>query len=85
VPIPPAVAIDPLNLTIDQLGAEHCRYITNDDLSRATYCGHRGVNGTSWCSFHLGRVSEPPPPLVPAVRCDVGGPDAGRVKKGQGR
>ena len=57
--IPAPVAIDPLNLSIDQLGPWHCRYITNDDLARATYCGRLTVGTTSWCAFHLERVKTP--------------------------
>jgi GcrA cell cycle regulator len=70
-PIPPAVAADALNLRIDQLERDHCRYITNEDLREATYCGHRTAEGTSWCAFHLRRVRGPAlipsPPLAPAL------------------
>jgi len=70
-PIPPAVSIDPLNLSMDQLKFFHCRYITNDDLRQPTYCAHDTVEGTSWCAFHLARVRAPLPadesPLVPAM------------------
>ena len=70
--IPPTVAPGSLNLAIGTLEAHHCRYITNDDLSHATYCGHNAVTGTSWCAFHLERVREvvvveASPPLVAAA------------------
>lgn len=71
-PIPPAVSSDPLNLRMDQLQCFHCRYITNDDVSEATYCGRCTVEGTSWCAFHLARVRAPVPPedvpLAPSGR-----------------
>jgi hypothetical protein len=54
---------------MDQLKFFHCRYITNDDVREATYCGRNTVEGTSWCVFHLARVRAPVPsadvPLVP--------------------
>jgi hypothetical protein len=72
LPIPPAVAVNPLNLPIDALTPFHCRYITNYDLSNATYCGHPTAEATSWCAFHLDRVRAPEvaiaPPLAPTFR-----------------
>jgi hypothetical protein len=73
LPIPPAVAVNPLNLPIDALTPFHCRYITNEELSNATYCGHPTAEGTSWCAFHLDRVRAPEvvagaPPLAPSFR-----------------
>jgi GcrA cell cycle regulator len=61
-PIPPAISSDPLNLRMEQLKYFHCRYITNDDVRDATYCGCRTVEGTSWCAFHLARVRALVPP-----------------------
>lgn len=55
-PIQKSVSLDPLNLTLDQLHPFHCRYITNDDMAHATYCGHSTHNGTAWCSFHHARI-----------------------------
>jgi len=70
-PIPPPVSSAPLNLSIEQLRFFHCRYITNDDLSHATYCARDTAEGTSWCAFHLARIRAPLPaddiPLVPAM------------------
>lgn len=70
--IPSAVAAESLDLRLDQLEEYHCRYITNDDLRQATYCGRRTAEGTSWCALHLQRVRrlEPvaSPPLVPGRR-----------------
>ncbi len=67
--IPPAVSRDPLNIRMDQLRFFHCRYITNDDLREPTYCGRTIAEGTSWCDFHLARVTAPVRseeiPLVP--------------------
>jgi hypothetical protein len=57
--IPPAVSSDPLNLRMDQLRFFHCRYITNDDLCKPTYCARTTADGTSWCAFHLARVRAP--------------------------
>jgi len=54
--IPAPVSVDPLNLTIDELQPCNCRYITNDDVKNARYCGHETFRGSSWCLFHLHRV-----------------------------
>lgn len=54
--LPPIVAIDPLNLKIDQLQDFHCRYITSEETADATYCGHATFKGSSWCAFHYGRI-----------------------------
>jgi len=76
-PIPPPVPLNARNLRIGELRSFHCRYITNDDLSDATYCGCDTAEGTSWCAFHLERVRLPlpieadiplPPKLVSAGR-----------------
>ena len=57
---------------MEELKFFHCRYITNEDLSNATYCGHATAEGTSWCAFHLDRVRAPEvavaPPLAPMFR-----------------
>jgi hypothetical protein len=72
-PIPPAVAVDPLNLPMDQLKWFHCRYITNDDLQYSTYCARRTVESTSWCAFHLGRVRAPLPVEADGSPCPAFG------------
>lgn len=70
-----APALPPLNLTLADLSTRdgrpvECRWITNDDMALATYCG-RVVHGeSSWCPHHHGLahkawVRTTSPPLAP--------------------
>jgi hypothetical protein len=69
---------DSLNLTLMDLTMKddrpaECRFITNDDLANATYCGHAVDGETSWCPHH--RLKLQPPrgwigsKYVPKIAC----------------
>lgn len=44
----------PLNKTLSDLGANDCKYITNDPRDGALYCGHP-VSQRSYCADHFAR------------------------------
>lgn len=58
-PAPNASGVEPLNLTFDQIGKLHCRWITNEDMSAPLYCGHHVAGETSWCERHKSVVMPP--------------------------
>lgn len=68
----------PLNLTLDDLTMRdgrpvECRFITNDDMTTALYCGHPVDFATSWCPHHRMKLQPPKgwigPKYVPQIAC----------------
>ena len=43
------IEIMPLNLTLEQIGADQCRYLAGDDF---LFCGHPSQKGSSFCAPH---------------------------------
>lgn len=51
------VALEPRNLTLEQLGDNDCRFIPGDDH---LFCGHPKKAGSSYCGFHHAICTELP-------------------------
>ena len=63
--------LPPLNLTIEDLTFNdgrpvECRFITNEDLANATYCGNPVDGGCSWCAHHRMILQPPKGWIAPA-------------------
>ncbi|SHJ71850.1 GcrA cell cycle regulator [Bradyrhizobium lablabi] len=74
-PIPreiPMQCLEPLNLALADLTMKdgrpvECRFITNDDLTDARYCGHAVDSETSWCPHHRLKLQPPRGWIAPAM------------------
>lgn len=73
-----ASELPPLNLTLHDLTMRdgrpvECRFITNDDMANATYCGHPVDTETSWCPHHRLKLQPPKnwlgPKYTPSIVC----------------
>lgn len=56
----PVIEVEPLNLTLWEVADNSCRWITNDDMKAALYCGlPQASDGCSWCCSHRLQVYQP--------------------------
>jgi GcrA cell cycle regulator len=54
-----------LELTLETIQSDQCRFIAGDPLAGGTYCGHPvAEDGLSWCQYHYGLVYEPTTPPI---------------------
>lgn len=51
---------------LEALGRNHCRAIIGDvgTVDTTLYCGDPKAEGSSYCTFHTGRFTQPPKPKV---------------------
>lgn len=56
LPPQPAAPFESLKVSFADIGPFQCRWIGNEDMTAPEFCGHRTVEGKSWCDFHAKRM-----------------------------
>lgn len=66
-----AVDVVPRNLTLMELEKNDCRYPYGDDPRETKFCGHKKMNGSSYCMPHF-LLTRGTPPIRTRSYADIG-------------